>query len=237
MKTIVMLIILILQLIPTYGWTQMSFTDPSNNSASIGAFYSQHDFPLCGEENSGVECLSLKTRQITGSFDFHIMEDTRLSLYPSITLANMNIGNENLSVPTSPGVYVRLSSHSANIGGSNLGVFYLGEAGASYIRMTANYSYTIHSIITSYGGGIGIYRKFKDFFPEFVLTPSFGIYYHNLSYYVNLGPDFNDAYMTSAISGQIEIEVEISPNISIIGISTFSFQNSKSIFALGLNFH
>lgn len=237
MKTIVILAILILQIIPTYGWAQTSFANPSNNLVSLGVFYSLQDFPICAQENYKLECLLLKARQITGSFDFHIMKNTKLSLYPNITLANMNIKDENLTVPSSPGVYFRISSQKTNIGRSSIGISYAGEAGVSYLRLIPNYSYTLHSIITSYGGGIGIYHKSKDMIPNYVITPSFSIYYHYLSYYVNIGDDLYPPYMTSAISGQAEIEFEISPKISIIGISTFSFYRSESVFALGINFH
>ena len=234
MKTVKILIILTLTLISTNGWTQISFFDSSENRTSIGALYSQQTTRLYFDD--GDETMLIKVKQITGSLDYRLRKTTKLSLYPSLTFGKMDIEDTNLDFPPSPSLYIRVSSaHSLN--DNQLGTFYIGEAGISFLQIVHNFDETAYSITASVGGGIGIYQKIKIGNPKLSITPSFSIYYHNVRYWIFTKTRLDDPITTKPISGQASLEIEISPTISVIGLSTFSFQNSESIFTIGVNFH
>jgi hypothetical protein len=243
MKNIGMLTILTLSLIPINGLTQISFSNLPENKTSIGALYSQQKVGVCFDD--GTDCVLLNIKQITGGFDYRLVKNSKISFYPSLTFGKMDFEDEHLDFPPSPALYIRVSN-IYDIDTNSLGVFYIGEIGASYLQMVYNFDFndTIHLIAPSVGGGIGIYKKFRNKNSEWVITPSFSLYYHNVwhaigQYSVEKAGFYSveDIYTIKLLSGQVEVEIEISPGVSIIGLSTFSFQGSGSIFTIGVNFH
>ena len=70
-------------LIPTNGWSQLTFSDSSENKTAIGALYSQYTVGLYFDD--GYEERYISTRQITGSFDYKLMNNIKFFLYPSVT--------------------------------------------------------------------------------------------------------------------------------------------------------
>lgn len=234
MKMAWILIISTLTLISTNGWTQISFSDSPENKTPIGALYTQQTTRLYFDDVD--ESALIKVRQITGSLDYRLRKTTKLSFYPSLTFGKMDIENVNLDFPPSPTLYICLSSaHSLNDEG--LSVFSISETGVSSLQIVNNFDKTAYSITASIGGGIGVYQKIKTGKQKLTITPSFGIYYHYRRHFRFTKTNSEVPITTKPISGRASVEVEISPNISIIGLSTFSFQNSESIFSIGINFH
>ena len=225
-------------LIPTNGWSQLTFSDSSENKTAIGALYSQYTVGLYFDD--GYEERYISTRQITGSFDYRLMNNIKFFLYPSMTFGETSIKDRNeeinVNFPPSPGLSVSVSNIYSKYE-NTIGYFYIGNIQASRLTVTTNFDDGIFCARALAGGGIGIYRKITFANSGLIASPSFGVFYHKMWYWSYTLDDL-DTYLTNhTIRGQAGIEVEVSPNTSIVGLFAFSFQNPESAFTIGIHFH
>ena len=106
---------------------------------------------------------------------------------------------------------------------SGMGFYGLGSISAARLEFEDFVSYGV-----AFGGGGGIFKRIQNQ-SKFGITPFAGIYLKSV--YTNTTKELQSVW-----TGEIGLEVDISPTSSLIGSYHFFLQDAGSSFSIGLSF-
>ena len=151
---------------------------------------------------------------------------------------NDQLADSNVSIPPSPSGAVALETTSS-LGTTGLQSFLTGGVKASSAKgVLTNENITAISIVdlTAFGGA-GIFKRLKTS-SDLVMTPSFGVFYsytwETMDY--KLLPE-KESTEFSDFSGGIGLQLDLSPEVSVWGALTFSFDTSDTALSVGVTWH
>ena len=175
---------------------------------------------------------------ITGSLDYGIDKDLRISFAGGVALIEDDEFNTSLEIPPAPvgGLsIVRISS----LGQTGLDYFLNGSFSAMFSRtvnvVTSETFVKTRTLGLTGGGGVLKRLGTKS---GWGITPFFGVYYSSAwAVTERQWTGFEEAVSDSSILGEAGVEIQISKTTSIIGSLLFSFQSSDTAFSIGINLH
>ena len=106
---------------------------------------------------------------------------------------------------------------------SEMGLYWLGNISAARSEFKNFVSYGV-----AFGGGGGIFKRIQNQ-SKFGITPYAGIYFGSV--YTNITKELESVW-----TGELGLEVDISPTSSLIGSYHFFLQDTGSSFSIGLTF-
>lgn len=212
----------------TSAWSQISFHQLPRHRSTIGFAFTQSNWELYDVEGS--------IRSFASSIDYGYMPNVKISVLPGVRFIS---SKRNVDVPPSPTASVEIMSQS-KLRGSNLHYFFTGGLGSDYTQTTGRVyggiRDTFHTIVVSLNGGVGLFHRL-DTKEDLIFVPFFSVNYVN--HWINLSTDnrIYDDSTNQSVTGHVGMEIEISKNVSILGVWNFSFMESGGTFTIGINFH
>ena len=195
----------------------------------------------------GIAGLDLSRSQdaigIRGSFSYGMSNHTRIAVISTIgSLARNRYGSE-LDVPPSLVIGIQ-SVHTRPLGQTGLdyfltGAFYRGFSSGVSRPLNAPAEATLLSVRTNgLSGGGGISKRLETNF-GWLLNPFCGVSYSRSWTRVSRteAPEIILNRVRSGYGGQVGLEIELSPAISMRGAFGVSFEDFDGSFSIGLNFH
>ncbi len=153
-------------------------------------------------------------------------------------LDNERLTGAGTSIPPSPSGVVALEKTSG-LGTTGLQSFLTGGFRASSAKevLTQENTTLFSTVDLTAFGGAGIFKRLKTS-SELVMTPSFGVYY---AYTWRTAEDktLSDkkTIESSNFSGEVSLQLDLAPELSIWGALRFSFDTSDTILTVGFNWH
>ena len=204
------------------------------------ATYSQSGFyrlPM-GETAFGI---GLNTREnvasLTGQLDYGIGNDSKLWLAGGVSFVDdSRVESLGGDIPPSPAAGIGITT-ATPLGPTGLeyisNIYFLAEL-ARIVEDDA----TLLSLRTfDLGIMSGILKRIETQ-SELVFKPFFALNYGNRWLTMDSNPlGINETESDDAYSGQLGLELEMTPAVSLLGTFVFAFESSDTVFALGLNFH
>lgn len=178
------------------------------------------------------------TNTISGSLDYGIDKDLKISFTGGVALIEDDEFNVDLEIPPAPvgGLsIVRISS----LGQTGLDYFLNGRFSALFSRtVDAETSETFVKARTlELTGGGGLLKRL-DTKSGWALTPFFGVYYSNAwAVTERQWTRLEEAMSDSSILGEAGIEIAMSRTTSIVGSVLFSFESSDTVFSVAINLY
>ena len=175
---------------------------------------------------------------ISGSLDYGIDKDLRVSFTAGVGLIEDNAYNGTLEIPPAPVgglAIVRISP----LGQTGLDYFLNGSFGAMFSRVVnaATSETFVKTRTLGLTGGGGVLKRLNTK-SGWGLTPFFGVYYSNAwAVTERQWARLEETVSDSRILGEAAIEIQVSRATSIIGSLLFSFQSSDTVFSIGINLH
>ena len=175
---------------------------------------------------------------ISGSLDYGIDKDLRISFTGGVGLIDDDAFNKSLEIPPAPAAglsIVRINS----LGQTGLDYFLNGSFGAVFSRVVdaaTNETFVKTRTLGLTGGG-GVLKRLGTK-SGWSLTPFFGVYYSNAwAVTERQWSGLEEAVSDSSILGEAGLEIVVSRTTSIIGSVQFSFESSDTVFSIGINLH
>lgn len=223
--------LMILGILVNTAYSQTSFKRLNRFQSSIGISYSQ----INSEDifQSINENYRFNTNSFQLNFDYGYAQDVKISVIPGISFTTLS--RDDLDIPPSPSALLQIM-RIGDLSDTKLRYFLLGEVGSSYAQAILKFHRDVHAVTVRLIGGGGIYHHFQTD-SELSFVPFFGVYYGNLWQNLSTTQSRLDDLSTAAWIGNTGVELIFSPNLSIIGKWYFSFENSKTLFHIGVNFH
>ncbi|MCY3743842.1 MAG: hypothetical protein OXH00_22745 [Candidatus Poribacteria bacterium] len=175
---------------------------------------------------------------ITGSLDYGIDRDLRISFAGGVALIEDDVYNRMLEIPPAPVVglsVVRINS----LGQTGLDYFLQGSFSAMFSRtVNAATSETfVKTRILGLTGGGGVLKRLGTK-SRWGITPFFGVYYSSAwDVTERQWTGFEETVSDSSILGEAGVEIQMSKTTSIIGSLLFSFESSDTAFSIGINLY
>lgn len=192
---------------------------------------------------SGLDFRSQDAFEIGGNLSYGISSHTRIGLISNIGFLGRNRYGSELDVP--PSVMIGIQPvHTRPLGQTGLnyfltGAFYTGFSSGVSRPLNAPADATLLSVRTNgfFGGG-GISKRLETNF-GWVLNPFCGVSYSRSWTRVSREeePKIRLNRVSSGYGGQVGLEIELSPAISVGGVISVSFEDFDRSFSIGLNFH
>jgi hypothetical protein len=175
---------------------------------------------------------------ISGSLDYGIDKDLRVSLTAGVGLIEDDEFNRSLEIPPAPAAGLSIVRINA-LGQTGLDYFLNGSFSAIFSRtvdaVTSETFIKTRTLELTGGGGLLKRLGTKS---GWALTPFFGVYYSNAwAVTERQWARLEEAMSDSSILGEAGIEIQMSRSTSIIGSVLFSFESSDTIFSIGINLH
>lgn len=175
---------------------------------------------------------------ISGSLDYGIDKDLRVSLTAGVGLIEDDEFNRSLEIPPAPAAGLSILRINA-LGQTGLDYFLSGGFSALFSRTVdakTNETFVKTRTLGLTGGG-GVLKQLETK-SGWGLTPFFGVYYSNAwAVTERQWPGLEEAVSDSSILGEAGIEIQMSRSTSIIGSVLFSFESSDTTFSIGINLH
>ena len=180
---------------------------------------------------------------IQGSFSYGMSRHTRIALISNIGFFGRNRYGSELDVP--PSVMIGIQPvHTRPLGQTGLdyfltGAFYRGFSSGISRPLDAPADAKLLSVRTNgLSGGGGISKRLETNF-GWVLNPFCGVSYSRSWTRVSYkeGREIIPNRVSSGYGGQVGLEIELSPAISVSGVFGVSFENFDGSFRIGLNLH
>ena len=171
---------------------------------------------------------------ISGSLDYGIDKDLRVSLSAGVGLIEDDELNRSLEIPPAPAAGLSIVRINA-LGQTGLDYFLNGSFSAIFSRtVNAETSETfIKTRTLGLTGGGGVLKRLGR-----GVTPFFGVYYSNAwTVTERQWTGREEAVTDSSILGEAGVEIVVSRSTSIIGSVLFSFESSDTAFSIGINLH
>ena len=175
---------------------------------------------------------------ITGSLDYGIDKDLRISFSGGVSLIEDDQFNTSLEIPPAPAVGLSIARINT-LGQTGLNYFLQGSFGAMFSRtvnaVTSETFVKTRTLGLTGGGGVLKRLGTKS---GWGVTPFFGVYYSNAwAVTERQWTGLEEAVSDSDILGEAGVEIQISKTTSIIGSLLFSFQSSDTAFSIGINLY
>ena len=171
---------------------------------------------------------------ISGSLDYGIDKDLRVSLTAGVGLIEDDEFNRSLEIPPAPAAGLSILRINA-LGQTGLDYFLSGGFSALFSRTVdaeTNETFVKTRTLGLTGGGGVLKRLGRG------VTPFFGVYYSNAwAVTERQWPGLEEAVSDSNILGEAGVEIVVSRSTSIIGSLLFSFESSDTTFSVGINLH
>jgi len=178
-------------------------------------------------------------RNLNGYLTSPIDQNTQAIFAAGIGLIdNENLKGTGTSIPPSPSGAVALEKTSP-LGTTGLQSFVSGGVGASSAkRIRTVDDVTLRSVVglTAFGGA-GIFKRLKTS-SDWMMIPSFGVSYA----YTWLTTDDKrlgqkETTESGEFSGGVGLQLDLAPEVSVLGALTFSFDTSDTVLTVGVNWH
>ncbi|RKU24415.1 hypothetical protein C6503_00810 [Candidatus Poribacteria bacterium] len=178
---------------------------------------------------------------ITGSLDYGIDKDLRISFAGGVALIEDDEFNTSLEIPPAPAVGLSIVRINP-LGQTGLDYFVNGDFSAMFSRTVdavTNETFVKTRTLGLTGGG-GLLKRLGTK-SGWGITPFFGVYYSNAWVVTErqwigwIG--FEETVSDSNILGEAGIEIQMSKTTSIIGSLLFSFESSDTTFSIGINLY
>lgn len=175
---------------------------------------------------------------ISGSLDYGIDKDLRVSFTGGVGLLEDDEYNGTLEIPPAPAgglAIVRIGS----LGQTGLDYFLNGNFSAMFSRVVdaATSETFVKTRTLELTGGGGVLKRLNTK-SGWGLTPFFGVYYSNAwAVTERQWTRLEETVSDSSILGEAGIEIQVSRATSIIGSLLFSFESSDTTFSIGINLH
>ena len=178
------------------------------------------------------------TNTISGSLDYGIDKDLKISFIGGVALIEDDTLNTSLEIPPAPVGGLSIVRINA-LGQTGLDYFLNGSFSAMFSRtVNAGTSETFVKTRTlELIGGGGVLKRLGTK-SGWSITPFFGVYYSNVwAVTERQWTELEEAVSDSDILGEAGVEIQISKTTSIIGSLLFSFQSSDTAFSIGINLY
>lgn len=180
---------------------------------------------------------------MAGSLGYGINNQTKIVLTANMGSFNRDRYGPELDVPPSVAIGVG-PVHVGSLGQTGLGYFLTGavyrgfSSGISRRLDDPTYQRLLSVRTNGIGGGGGISKRLETNF-GWVLTPFCGVSYSRSWSRISRGApgEITLNRVRSGYGGQVGLEIELSPAISVSGAFGVSFEDFNSSFSIGLNFH
>jgi len=216
-------IVFILALCPVTAYSQGGFYELPTGETGFGLGFSTQE----------------EGRTIEASLDYAIDKHSKFSFYAGIGfIDNGELTAFGGDIPPSPGGGINLL-HVKPLGDTGIEYFFRGDFGAAFAWVVeeATNETLARSRALGLSGSTGILKRLGTE-SEWVINPFFAVSYTNFWTTIETPPwDFEETESASNFSGEVGVEIEMSPTVSAIGVFAFSFESSDTAFRIGLNFH
>ena len=175
---------------------------------------------------------------ISGSLDYGIDKDLRVSFTAGVGLIEDDDYNGTLEIPPAPAAGLAVVRIGA-LGETGLDYFLNGSFSAMFSRIVdaATHETFVKTRTLGLTGGGGVLKRLNTK-SEWSLTPFFGVYYSNAwAVTERRWPGLEKTVSDSRILGEAGVEIVVSRSTSIIGSVLFSFESSDTTFSIGINLH
>jgi hypothetical protein len=173
---------------------------------------------------------------LSGYLEYGVNNDSRVWFGGGVSFADdSSIESLGGDIPPSPGIGIGLATTNA-LGTTGLDYFLGASLAAEFARVVEG-STTLASIqAISLGTTIGISKRLPTQ-SETAFTPFFAL--TSTRTWMRIDSDFEDIDNPDSeaiMGGSIGLEIEISPTVVLSSAYTFSFENSDTVFSVGLRF-
>ena len=178
------------------------------------------------------------TNTISGSLDYGIDRDLRVSFSAGVALIDDDEFNRSLEIPPAPAgglSIVRINE----LGQTGLDYFLNGSFGAVFSRTVnaATHETFVKTRTLGITGGGGLLKRLGTK-SGWGLTPFFGVYYSNAwAVTERRWTELEEATSDGSVLGEAGMEIVVSRSTSIVGSVLFSFESSDTTFSIGINLH
>ena len=229
MKNKLILIICLLTIPISQGFTQTSFRKMSMGKKSIGIGYQRYIPP-----KRTTTPFRFHAQTILGNLDYGFSRDLKISLLPGISFFDTNTQNP-YEIAPSPSIDLRLLNvNDMNMTG--LEFFILGGFRTQYMNVVRTGNLPLHSVYMTLRGGAGFVHTL-DASHEWSLKPFFGLFY---TYAWNNVSTTEKTHLNTSqnfITGEAGVEIDLSSTTSAMGSIEFSFDRSELLYRFGINFY
>ena len=171
---------------------------------------------------------------ISGSLDYGIDKDLRVSFSAGVGLIEDDEYNGTLEIPPAPAVGLSIVRINA-LGQTGLDYFLNGSFSTMFSRVVdaATHETFVKTRTLGLTGGGGVLKRLGR-----GVTPFFGVYYSNAwAVTERQWTGSEETVSDSNVLGEAGIEIQVSRTTSIIGSLLFSFESSDTTFSIGINLH
>ncbi len=229
MKNRLILIICLLILPISQGFTQTSFRKMSIGKKAIGIGYQRYIPP-----KRTTTPFRFHAQTILGGLDYGFSRDLKISLLPGVSFFETNTQNP-YEIAPSPSIDLRLLSvNDMNMTG--LEFFILGGFRTQYMNVVRTGNLPLHSVYMTLRGGAGFVHTLNASH-EWTLKPFFGLFYtqawNNVSTTEKVHLNTSQYFFT----GEAGVEIDLSPTTSAMGSIEFSFDRSELLYRFSMNFY
>ena len=224
-------VVLIFVFCPVTAYAQASLYRLSTEDTSLGLALSQQDIGIIEPKD---------TTTLSANLDYGIEDDLKISFQVGVGLTD-----ETTTPPAPTGVVgiVRLKP----LGDTGLEYFWRGDFGAVFFRSVQESTDRIleRSRILRLSGAAGVLKRLETESGQ-VMHPFFALSYirswETLEANAELAEEFEDLVFKKSLghgdlTGEVGIEIELSPTVTALGGLKFSFERSDVAFRVGLNFY
>ena len=224
-------VVLMFVLSPIAAYSQTSLYQLSKEDTSLGLALSKQDIGI----------IKLKdTTTVSANLDYGIQDDLKISFQVGVGLTDAT------DVPPAPNGVVGIVRLKP-LGDTGLEYFWRGDFGAVFFRSVQESTNRIleRSRIFNLSGAAGVLKRLETESGQ-VMHPFFALSYIRSWETSEADAEFaeeleNLVFKKSArrgdLTGEIGIEIELSPTVTALGGLQFSFERSDIAFRVGLNFY
>lgn len=228
-------------------WTCIVFLSlllPVTAYSQIGLYELRQGEMAAGIGISGLDfSRSQDAMEIRGNFSYGMSSHTKIGLISNIGFLSRNRYGSELDVPPSLMIGIQ-PVHTRPLGQTGLnyfltGAFYTGFSSGISRPLNAPANATLLSVRTNgFSSGGGISKRLETNF-GWVLNPFCGVFYSRSWTRVSREeePKIRLKRVSAGYGGQVGLDIELSPAISVRGAFGVSFEDFDGSFSIGLNFH
>ena len=232
LKKISTCIVCLFLLLPVTVYSQMGLYELPRGGMAVGLGFTGFDF------SGNQDAIGM-----AGSLGYGISNQTKIVLTANMGSFNRDRYGPELDVPPSVAIGIR-PVHVGSLGQTGLDYFLTGtvyrgfSSGISRRLDDPTYQRLLSVRTNGIGGGGGISKRLETNF-GWVLNPFCGVSYSRSWYRISRKApgEITLNRVRSGYGGQVGLEIELSPAISVSGAFGVSFEDFNSSFSIGLNFH
>ncbi|RKU22850.1 hypothetical protein C6503_03545 [Candidatus Poribacteria bacterium] len=231
MKFRLVIFMLVVFTTPVFAQTSLLSRPAGERAIGLGL---QLNRPVSkNERDAGNYQRRFRSRNIRAALDYHFNRSAKVSLIPGI--AFLDIANQrDIDVPPSPSAEVHFITMGEFDTEKMIDYFFRSSFRADYALIHSG-GRSRHYVNTALTGGMGFIGKLRTA-TQWQFYPFGGVFYSyiwrntsTVRYLLD-----NDTY--SLFTGEVGVEIQVSPMTHLIGSVQFSFETSEIIYSIGLSF-